>query len=158
MKYIVEYIKALIISPEVLISAPVMGMIAIFQPQWFDKVGEKIKLEQEVWKYLCLIPAAVLVWLLAHCYSVQLPHASNKVLLKWPDYWKLRITVNVGLFFSALCAATAVFVFAFTKEIYSNVAGAILISAILISLIDGFTIWQASITIRQIVEKYSDKS
>ena len=157
MKYVIEFIKTLFISPELCVSVVILTAILILQPEWFDKLGTKIKSDQEVWKYLCIIPAGLFAWMLPHCYLVQLPHSDNKVLLEWPDYWKLKIRVAAAILLSFICTTIAIFVFVFAKEVYANIAGFLMTFAIIVSLIDAYTIWQATITIRQILEKNSKK-
>jgi hypothetical protein len=154
MKYFIEFLKALIISPELVAALIIIG-ISIFQPNWVEAVGNKVKSDQEIWKFLPAIPFAILAWAISQSKDILFPSASssNRLLLDWPYYWKLKIRVIVSMFLILLCVFASLAIWIFKDEASSLVIGSVFGISTMVSCVVACTLWLATINIRQIVEK-----
>jgi hypothetical protein len=154
MKYLVEFLKALVISPEML-SALIILAISIYQPNWVEAIGNKVKSDQEIWKFLPVIPFAILAWAVPQSKDILFPSASssNRLLLDWSSYWKLKIRVVASMLLILFCVFASLAIWIFKDEASALVIGFVFGVSTTLSCVVGCSLWLATITIRQIVEK-----
>jgi len=154
MKYVIELLRIVVISPELLLVLVILGL-AEYYPLPLSKIGSKIKTDQELWKYLPVIPTTILVWALAQTKDILFPHgsSSNRELLDWPLYWKLKLRVVVSLSIIMLSIISSLAVWFFKNEVSDLRIGVVFCISALVSVIVAVTIWLAVVMIRQITDK-----
>jgi len=154
MKYLVEFLRALVVSPEML-SAIIIIAISVYQPNWVEALGNKVKSDQEIWKFLPAIPFAILAWAVPQSKDILFPSASssNRLLLDWPSYWILKIRVIVSMLLILFCVFASLAIWIFKDEASPFIIGSVFAISTMVSCVVGCTLWLATINIRQIVEK-----
>lgn len=64
-------------------------------------------------KFVAMLPFGLFVWIVKESKDIISSEKENmKYLVNWPDYWKFKATINVGLFYAALflfCCGSAFF-------------------------------------------------
>lgn len=153
MRYFVEFLRALIVSPEILCTLIIL-VLAKYEPTLMAAVGDKVKSDQEIWKFLPAIPFAVLAWALPQSKEILFPSkSSNRLLLDWPDYWKLKTRVIVSLLLILICIVASLAIYFFKTEASALVIGSIFGISTIVSVSVACSLWLAGVTVRQMMEE-----
>ena len=130
-----------------------------FYPKVFFVLGDSIKSDSEITKWLPVIPLG----LSAYCcvdltWKIIAPlSSSNKELYDWPDFWRLKMRCYFSLILSVICATVSIGLWIFSKVLSHDQIGALFILTLGLSLINTGCMIFASIALRTIMEK-DDKS
>ena len=103
MKNLKEVILALFVSPEAcIILAFSLGAFVYTKPLEF--LATKIKDSAEIVKYLALLPVGSMIKVFVDARELLLPQYDDKqrLLQRWPSYWKLKLRFYVAFFYSIL--------------------------------------------------------
>lgn len=153
MRKIIEFLRVFVISPQVCVALAVT-FLALLQLPLFAEVGERLLSDQELWKYLVALPGGLLVWNILQSKEILFPvKESNRELIEWPEYWKLKLRVAIGLLFSFLSCILAVVPFVFRNRVATDTVGGLFTMALCIGIITAASLWLAGITVREITEK-----
>jgi hypothetical protein len=80
-----------------------MFLLRFFSNIPFDDVANKLFIDIEKVKWATLgFPCMVFVASLGLHSSLLIPHENNKILYRWPDYDKYKITTRIGLCYCLL--------------------------------------------------------
>ena len=154
MKRVIEFFRVIVISPELLIVLLVV-IFAEYSPMPIVKIGARIKSDQELWKYLPVIPTAILVWAFTQAKDILFPHgsSSNKELLDWPLYWKLKLRVLISMGWMLFSVISALAVWFFKNDVSELGIGIVFCISVSVSLVVAVSMWLAMLMIRQIIDK-----
>ena len=157
MERVLDNLRATIISPEFLIISIVLGVYFLY-PQLMGAVGEKIKLENELWKYLFSLPFIFTAISIRQSSKIRAPleNSSNKVLYEWEFYNRIIDRVYIGIIYSILSSICVVSVLIFQGEINNKIVGSIFIAGTCVSGIVALTMFFAPQKLRELLEKYAE--
>jgi hypothetical protein len=154
MRQILEFLRVIIISPEIIIILSIIAT-SVYYPNIFTLIGFKVKSDQELWKFLPAIPLTIFAWAIAQAKDILFPSgsSSNRILLDWPEYWKLKIRVIISLLLILLSVFASLIVWIFKIEVPAVAIGAVFCGSVAISVITACCLWLAFVNIKQIVDK-----
>lgn len=100
MAVIKEYLFVFIVSGEFLILL-VGTAFGLIWPAALTYLGSKLNTSDKVVEYIALLPTALFVWNLNECRKLLFPEEDKQRLLqKWPDYWRLKARFHVALIYT----------------------------------------------------------
>lgn len=151
IRFILELFRIGFISIEFLVALLIIAL-GVLLPSLWAFVGEHLRAQEEIMKYLPVIPFALC------CYSVKLawkltePNSeSNRELFDWPDYWKLSLRRNVTIGLCVFYAGVTITLWIFGKQLSDFWLGSVATWAIVSSLTTcGFALF-AAFKLREIV-------
>lgn len=98
------FLRVLVVSVEALVLATSWVCATYFHGA-LQGFAASLALNEEVLKYLLLLPAGVAAWVANECRMLlQEDKETIRTLTSWPDYWKLKAHVWVSLIYAALFA------------------------------------------------------
>ena len=157
MKRFFNILKTIFISPEVLALILVYTLFLYF-PYKFHEIGESFVKPNEYIKFIALLPTVFTGIIFTNIIkSILFPEEKRKALYEWKDYFLLRDRVVIGVLISILCSTSSILIFLFQSDIEKKYIAFVLISSILISGICTFTMYFASIVIREILISTDNK-
>ncbi|MFZ5525520.1 MAG: hypothetical protein ACOZE7_02585 [Pseudomonadota bacterium] len=141
------------VSPEVAIALAV-ATFATTAPKLAAALGEAIRTDGEVWKYL---PGLTLIFSGAAINSsfklrAPLESPSNKILYHWPGYQLLVDRVYIGLFYGIFSAAASFVLWIIGQKINPVLVASIFLAATLISGATALTMLLAQQKLRELLE------
>lgn len=98
MRKLIEFLRAVCISPE-LVAAGLPFVISFYWPEPATFVGQQLASDAKWALTTATIPLALLATTYAFGTDILSPSGAKKVLLSWPEYWKLKMRVLVALGF-----------------------------------------------------------
>jgi hypothetical protein len=109
----------------------------LLYPDLYSKFGSKFFGNNELWKYIPVLPFALVGGSIKYAWKIIVPlnNESNKMLYDWPDYWKLKLRVIFSIIICAVCCALAIIIWFFYKDIQPKFLGALYIVITLIPII-----------------------
>lgn len=104
MKYLFEYLRAIIISFEFLFI--ILGIsFGVWWQEPIAALGVRLNSSEEMLKYLSFVPLGLGISCLNESRKLLFPdHDRKEILHEWPNYWKLRVVFNVTFIYSCLFA------------------------------------------------------
>jgi hypothetical protein len=128
-------LAAALISPELVVVLAVYGLFVNY-PAVFVFVGAKLLGEAENWKYIAVVPPALVGWSVKAMSDIRNPldKEHNKLLYSWPHYPLLvaRLYLAIALSFAAAVASVGLCLLG--KDLQPAVVGAFFVGALAISL------------------------
>lgn len=155
MKRALDILKFTVISPETF----VILLIYFFWTNdytFLTLLGEKIRSNEEVWKYVPVLPFlfAGATFKFSSKLRAPLENSSNKELYEWPSYQKIVDRVIASIIICVLCCGVSLAIWIFSSEITKNLLGALFLASVTVSGISTLLVYLASQTIREILERY----
>lgn len=101
MKTIIEFLRAVFISPEILAgSLPFAISLYWSEPATF--AAQQLASDTK-WAFgIAVIPLTLLAAIYSFGSDILSPSGVKRVLLSWPDYWKLKVRIVVAMGFCFL--------------------------------------------------------
>lgn len=97
-------LRVLIINVETLLLS-IAGLAWVKFPKELQSMAELLELDQDVLKYLMLLPVAVATWVINECRGLlQEDNDTVRLLTLWGDYWRLKTHVWVAVFYAFVFA------------------------------------------------------
>ncbi len=155
MKRIIDILRALFISPEFIILLVIYALLE-FKPDWFSLIGTQFKVNDEIRKFAPTLPIIFTGLVFKHGKSIRVPLEKNKKLYEWNDYYRITDRVFLGIFITLLCSMGAISIWFLTNSISTLYLGVIFIATVSISGFSAFTMYLASISIREILDITDD--
>lgn len=152
MKRLLDFLRALFISPEFLF---ILISVALykFNFQLFSKIGSRIQEENKIWEYLPFLPFLFTSAVIKISYTIRSPlEKNNKILYKWPLYTYLKNRVYVSIFICILCCLSGFYIWFFEDIKDLALVGVIFFDSIFISGITALTNLLASQKLKEILE------
>ena len=156
MSRVIDIFRFTLISFELLVFLLLLALNYHF-PEFFYIVGNKLKGNDELWKFIPLLPVAFLgvTHQRAQKVSAPLEGTSNKQLYEWCSFHKVFDRIIASYFICILCCFMSFSIWFFAEELNQNHLVVLLLASIAISGLTAFQISLASMRIRQIIEQYS---
>lgn len=150
---IIEILKLLVISFESVFLLVLLAVIQ-FYPEPFELLGNQIKVNIEIWKFIPTIPLAICAFSIQYAWKILNPinSSSNKVLHEWPNYWKLKFRVISSIFLCVACVVASLIIWIFVTYLSEKTIGAIFIASCCIALIVALSELLAAFKIRELIE------
>ncbi len=150
---IIEILRLLVISFEILFLLVLLAVMQ-FYSEPFELLGNQIKTNIEIWKYIPTIPIASCVFSIQYAWKILNPinSSSNKILHEWPNYWKLKFRIISSIFLCVACVAASFIIWIFVESFSAKIIGVIFIASCCISLIVASNELLAAFKIRELIE------
>jgi hypothetical protein len=153
MKVLIEYIRTLVISFEfvLIILCAYMGFA---QLDALRVLIRYVNINGEPLKYVALLPAGILVWNLALMRKIRFPERdSKKILQNWTGYYKLRVILDVALFYSVLFAVTGASIWITVTLFSPEICVLVLLGSFVGASIVGLSCYDAEIQVNEAFSK-----
>lgn len=147
---------AVVVLPELLVLGIIAAMYAL-TPDALSWISGVISDDSSFRGYLLSVPLAFILGSVKIGKDILVPgtEEQNRALFNWPMYWLLKGLVLGSHCLCALCFV-AVLAFYFGHSHWNSAtSGAILLSAIAVSVVNLFTLLMAKYEIKQIMTVYS---
>jgi len=150
---IIEIIKLLFISFEAVF---LLTMIAALQfyPGPFELIGNQIKANNEIWKFIPTIPLAICAFSIQYAWKILNPinNSSNRILHEWPNYWKLKFRVISSIIICVACVVASLIIWIYATSLSARITGATFIASCCIALIVASSELLAAFKVRELME------
>jgi hypothetical protein len=155
-KIIAEYLRTIIVSFEFL--TILLGLaVSLYFPVELEALAKNIISEDEIVKYLTLLPSAFFIWTIKEAIALLFPNEKYvKVLHNWKDYWRLRIHFYVSVFYSLFFAVVGILVWIMGYKINEANGFLFLVSSVVGGFIVVSSVYFAKIRQKEILLKNSD--
>ena len=150
---LLEIAKLLIVSFETLFLLILIAALHYY-PNLFEQIGNQFANNNEIWKFLPTIPLLICAFSIQYAWKILIPinGASNRILHKWPNYWKLKYRVIASIFICIACAMISVFIWIYASNLSVKIIGAAFIASCSIALIVAFNQLLAAFKVRELME------
>lgn len=156
MKRLLDIIRFSVISPEFLVLLLIF-LINHNAPTLFEFVGNKLKTNDEVWKFIPTLPLIFcgITFKFASKLSAPLENTSNKALYEWAAFHKISDRIMASYLICILSCIFAFSIWLLVNELGASTLGCILLGSISISGLTTFLIILAAQKIRQVIELHT---
>lgn len=119
-----------VVSPELLLVLVLIAFIS-FVPETLGELGDKLRADPEVWKYLPSLTLLFAGAVFAYSSKIRAPVECGgaKPLYEWPLYQLLVDRVNVSLVFASASFAASLILWVFGKSWSSATVGVVFLGA-----------------------------
>jgi hypothetical protein len=144
------------ISPEMLIVLVVFSLSSYF-PLEFQRLGENIRSDVEIWKYLPGLTIVLSTAAFNYSSKIRAPleSTSNKRLYEWPHYALLVDRVYISLFFAIVAGTLGLWLWFFGKSLLASTVGFVFLASTLASGTTALTMLLAHQKLRELIETHS---
>jgi hypothetical protein len=157
MKKILFTLKVFFVSFEFLVISLCLLSLLNY-PQEIKNIASQIESNNEILKFLAIIPIGIFVWIIKEARELLFPGEKiNNILHEWPEYWKLRIHFNVALFYSFIFLALGLSVWIFGLDINNEIGFVLLIVSIIGSFIDAISVYFGKVKQEEIMLRLGTK-
>ncbi|MDN5941074.1 MAG: hypothetical protein L0H94_04235 [Nitrospira sp.] len=150
MSRILEFLRAVIISPEMLAGC-LPFVVSSYWPEPANFAAQQLASDTK-WAFsIAAIPLGLLAATYASGSDILSPTGGKKALLAWPDYWKLKMRIVVAFGYCLLgCALTicGVYFVAHQSPVWG---GTLAIAGVLCAAAALASVALARLTIREII-------
>ena len=141
--------RVILFSVEIFILIFSSGCI-YFLDQQANSAMQYFKGNDEFEKYFVLLPIALMVWMLKEGKDFL---GSDKKLMNWPDYWKLKVHVYVSYFYAVLFLIISAVPWLTNIGLSPGVELILFITGLLGCLWTAGSIYFAQITVKEILNQ-----
>lgn len=156
MNRAIDIFRFTIISPEFFVIL-LTAAITYGYPEVFVLIGEKLKNNAELWKFIPSLPVIFtgVTFQVAKKVHAPLENTSNKQLYEWSSFNKITDRIMASYLICILCCVASFTIWFFMSELSELMLGSILLSSILTSGLTTFQIILAAQKIRQVIEQFT---
>ncbi|WP_288842358.1 hypothetical protein [uncultured Deefgea sp.] len=102
------YLKVALVSIEALIIT-VMLLLFFFFIVEVNALAKSLSFNEELIKFLMLLPVGVVVWVFNQSRELVFSDAQQaKVIVNWPDYWQLKVHINISIIYAIIFCVFAI--------------------------------------------------
>jgi hypothetical protein len=155
---IAYWIRVVTISQEMLVIVLGMSAWVAFQEP-ISKWASLISVDGALKEYIVFLPIALFTW--AATEGRQVLHAegdSAKLLVAWPDYWKLRAHVCVSLFFGFFFATASIVPWMFGVPLAKGIGLLVFLTTSIGALVVCTSLYFARIRIREALLRFATET
>lgn len=121
-------------------------------PKEIDSVAGSMALNEEILKYIMVLPVALAVWVFNEIRTLlQEDKETIKILTAWPDYWKLKCHVWVALHYAVIFAVISISPWLVKSGITSGGGMMLFLISLLGQLVLSFGVYMARIRSREVL-------
>jgi hypothetical protein len=155
MKRLTHIFRFIFISPEFLCFLS-FGLLWFLEITLFAELGEMIKTDEDVWKYLLSLPTVFAGVIFAASNKIRAPldSRSNKELYNWPGYVILLDGIYISFSIAIFCFVVSITTLIFRLKIESLTLGILLVGTMVILGVCAFSLFLAKQRIREIMEQF----
>lgn len=114
--------------------------------------AESLALNDEVLKYLMLLPAVLAVWVINETrVLLQEDKETVRILTDWPDYWKLKTHTWVSLGYAVVFACMSLIPWVAKSGIGTGVGMLLFLTSIIGQLCLAISVYAARIRVKEII-------
>jgi len=114
-------------------------------------LASSISVNDEAQKYLMLLPAGITAWVLNELRQLVFEDEKTaKLLIKWPEYWKLKCHIWAALIYAFLFSAVSAIPWLSNTGISTGSGIALFASCIVGQLIVAVSVYSARFSVREI--------
>ena len=155
MNRLFDILRAIFISPE-FVMLLIIYVVIQYKPDWFSLIGTQFQTNNEKWQYLLTLPVLFTGLVFKYGKNIRVPLDKNKRLYKWDEYHRITDRVFIGIFISILCSIGVISIWFLINNISTLYIGVIFITSVSISGFSAFTMYLASISIREVLDITDD--
>lgn len=145
------FLKILFVSFEFLLILSMVFIIKYFD-QHLDDFSENIIINDDLLKWTILLPISLFIWCSKEGYGLIFSnYNTGKILVNWPDYWKLKQHIVVSLMFSILFCLIAAYPWVTSYNIKTGVGLTSFLFGCLGGLVVAIHLYFAKMTINEIL-------
>lgn len=145
------YIRVTIISLETII---LLSAWALFHSQKTEisLFAQAININTDIIKYLILLPIVIYGWVIKEARDLITSEKDNiKILVNWPDYWKLKAHIHSSLAFGLFFCITSLTPWIYKPGISDGFGITLFTTSLLGNITVAGSIYFAQITIKEIL-------
>lgn len=144
-------IRVGLVSVEALILACAWLLFSYFNSD-LQTLAASLELNDEVLKYLMLLPVALAVWVIKEMkVLLQEDKETIRILTGWPDYWKLKVHTWTSLGYAVLFATISLIPWLAKSGISTGIGMLLFLTSIIGQLSLAISVYAASIRVKEII-------
>lgn len=148
---ILYVLRVSFISIEALVLACAWLSFSYFTSE-FQVFASTLALNDEVLKYLMLLPAALAVWVINETrVLLQEDRETVRILTDWPDYWKLKVHTWISLGYAVVFAFMSLIPWVAKSGISSGIGMLLFLASIIGQLCLAISVYAARIRVKEII-------
>jgi hypothetical protein len=144
-------LRVALVSFEALVLAITWLAFSYFNSE-FQTFSASLALNEEVLKYLMLLPAALAVWVINETrVLLQEDKETVRILTGWPDYWKLKTHTWISLAYAIVFAFMSLIPWAAKSGISTGIGMLLFLASIVGQLCLAISVYAARIRVNEII-------
>lgn len=144
-------LRVVLVSVEALVLAGTWLAFSYF-PSEFDTLATSLSLNDEVLKYLILMPAALAVWIINETrVLLQEDKETVRILTDWEDYWKLKAHTWASLGYAVVFAFMSLIPWAAKSGLGTGTGLLLFVASIVGQLSLAIGVYAARIRVKEII-------
>lgn len=144
-------LRVVFISFETLLLA-IAWLIWVQFPIELNTFAASLDVNQEVIKYLMLLPAAIAAWVINECrLLLQDDKETVRILTLWDDYWRLKVHVWVSLFYALAFTFLSIIPWAVKSGITTGGGILFFIASIVGQFVLAVSIYAARLSVKEFI-------
>ena len=144
-------LQVIVVSVEALVLACTWLVFLYFGTE-FESLATSLSLNDEVLKYLMLMPSALAVWVINETrVLLQEDKESIRILTDWEDYWKLKAHTWVSFGYAVVFAFMSLIPWAIKSGISTGIGLLLFVASILGQLFLAISVYAARIRVKEII-------
>lgn len=153
---IINIIRATFVSVEMAVI--ICGFaVLIWSPTWISDIGSRVAENENLLKYLVVVPVAVFVWVFSCSRKILFPENDRrKIFQNWPDYLTFKEVVLVGVGFALLFGVVGVTTWAMDWKNSPTLPFVLIITSVAGSFATAITMHLAEIKINELFSQLTD--
>lgn len=145
------FFRVLLVSPEALL----IGIAVLVWYHFSTDLGNlatTISPNDEVLKYLMLVPVGLAVWVVNELRQLlQEDKSITRLLLGWPDYWKLKLHLWVSLVYATIFVCFSVAPWVVRAGISTDIGLLLFLTSIIGQLILAASVYAARLRVKELL-------
>jgi hypothetical protein len=122
-----------------------------------DHLATTISLNDEVLKYLMLVPVGLAVWVANELRQlIQEDKSTTRFLVGWPDYWKLKVHLWVSLVYAAVFVCLSIAPWVVRAGISTGVGLLLFLTSIAGQIILAASVYAARLRVKELLANTSE--
>lgn len=143
------FIFVFIFSYEFLFSL-ILFVIYLFFKAEINAAISAVKFNTDLIKYLIVLPVGVFAWVLKEVKDIVVAEKDNiKVLINWPDYWRLKCHLQVSILYGVIFCCASIAPWLRDQAIYDAFGIVVFLNSLLGILIVATSVYFAQISLKE---------
>lgn len=144
-------LRIVLVSVEALVLVGTWLAVSYFLSE-FDSLSASLSLNDEVLKYLMLMPAALAVWIINETrVLLQEDKETVRILTDWEDYWKLKAHTWTSIGYAVVFAFMSLIPWAAKSGIGTGTGLLLFVASIVGQLSLAISVYAARIRVKEII-------
>ena len=158
MKMLIEFLRFFFVSFESVVFLLLLMCLFCVSQSGFSFAND-LMANNEIVKYLSLLPVGVFVWMFVYLRKLLFPEKDiNKIMQSWPDYYKLKSCIYAAMLWGVVFSVAAIVGWILSITGIFEASFILITCSILGSLIDACSVYFAEISINERFCRGSDSA